>query len=330
VVVVAGCGVVGGSCASVPNGSGTNGSYGDNQGSPLTLFQYAPIGTTSATYVNALVLPQAASGANVPVSAEYGSSSEGTMQLSGSNQYLTVMGYGIPYTTFNNNPTAYSNLTFNPGNTALAQSGNVTSQSAYIPIPRVVALIDANGNVNSSTLVYNAFDGNNPRSAYTADGKNIYISGQGHSPDATGGVFLTTEGTTNSSPAAITGLDTTGKTGSQDTRTVQIINNTLYVSVDTKEGSNSARSFIGTLGTPPSTSLFNSSNGPTELTGFGNSGGTGKVTIGTGASSIGNNLNAGLMINLSPVNFFFANPQTLYVADSGIPKNDSNGSNNST
>ena len=247
-VVVAGCGVVGSSCASVPNGSGPNASFGDNQGSPLTLFQYTPNGTTSASYVNALVLPQAASGANNPVSAEYGSSSEGDLQLSGGGQYLTVMGYGLPYTAFNANPAAYSNLTFNPGNTALAQSGNVTSQSAYIPVPRVVALIDANGNVNSSTAIYNVFDGNNPRSAYTADGKNIYISGQGHSPDATGGVFLTTEGATNSSPIAITGLDTTGKTSAQDTRTVQIntTNNTLYVSVDSKEGKGSnARSSRG-------------------------------------------------------------------------------------
>ena len=59
------------------------------------------------------------------------------------------------------------------------------------------------------------------------------------------------------------------------------------------------------------------------LPGFGNSGGTGKVTITTGANSNGNGPNAGKQINLSPVNYFFANSTTLYVADSGAPKNDS-------
>jgi hypothetical protein len=90
-----------GSCVSVPNGAGTGagnssvGGYGDNQAAPITLFQFAPAGTSSATYINSLVLPQSASGANLPVSGEYGSSSEGTIQLSGNGQYLTLMGYGI-------------------------------------------------------------------------------------------------------------------------------------------------------------------------------------------------------------------------------------------
>ena len=89
VVVVEGCGVYGGACTSVANGNGSGvgnssvGGYGDNEAAPLTLFQYAPTGAASATYVNSLVLPQAGSGANFPVSGEYGSSSEGTLQLSG-------------------------------------------------------------------------------------------------------------------------------------------------------------------------------------------------------------------------------------------------------
>ena len=68
VVVVEGCGVHGGTCTAVPNGTGTGagnssaGGYGDNQGAPLTLFQYTPSGTSSAGYVNSLVLPQTASG----------------------------------------------------------------------------------------------------------------------------------------------------------------------------------------------------------------------------------------------------------------------------
>ena len=54
VVAVEGCGVHAGTCTAVPNGTGTGtgnssaGGYGDNQAAPLTLFQYAPVGTTGA------------------------------------------------------------------------------------------------------------------------------------------------------------------------------------------------------------------------------------------------------------------------------------------
>jgi hypothetical protein len=335
VVLVEGCGVHAGTCTSVPFGSGTGslnstaGGYGDNQAAPLTLFQYTPSGTSSVAFVNSLVLPQTGSGANLPISGEYGSSSEGSMQLSGAGQYLTFMGYGINAVTFDG--AYYPGFTSDPYGAApsgaLAQSGSLTGQS-YSAVPRVVTLIDANGNVNSSAALYNIFNTNNPRSIYTANGSTAYVSGQGTGSDLTGGVFYTLLGAPNSAPTPITGGDANSGTIGQDTRTVQIVNNTLYVSMDTKEGSGSNRSYIGTLGTagtPPTTTV----GAPVELTGFGNSGGTGKVTIGTGPSSIGNNLNAGMAINLSPVNFFFASPSILYVADSGHPKNDSNGDTNS-
>ncbi len=329
VVAVEGCGAHGGTCTTVQNGTGNGsgnssvGGYGDNQGGPLTLFQYTPNGTASASFVNSLVLPQSASAANVPVSGEYGSSSEASMQLSGGGQYLTIVGYGINADAFNANPFAYGS------STALAQTGSLTGQS-YTPVSRVLTLIDANGNVNSSTPIYNIFNTNNPRSAYTFNGTTAYVSGQGSGSDATGGVFYVPVGAPNTAPTAITGLDTSGKTIAQDTRSVQILNNTLYVSVDSKEGSGNNRSYIGTLGSPPATGLYNNGGGPTMLTGFGNTGGTGKVTITSGANSNGNNLNAGLPINLSPSNYFFASSSVLYVADTGAPKNDSNGDNNST
>jgi hypothetical protein len=323
VVAVEGCGVYAGTCTNVANGTGTgtgNSSatgYGDNQAAPLTLFQFTPIGTTSATYVNSLVLPQTASGANLPVSGEYGSSSEGTLQLSGSGQYLTIAGYGINAATFNANPTAYGAAP----SLALAQSGSLTGQS-YNPVARVIALIDSNGTVTSSTAIYNIFNTNNPRSVYTLNGASAYISGQGSGSDATGGVFYTALGSPNPAPTPITGLDTTNNTIAQDTRDVQVVNNTLYVSVDSKGGSGSARSYIGTLGnagTPPTSTV----GAPVMLSGFGNSGGTGKVTITSGSPNTGNGLNAGLQINLSPSNYFFANPATLYVADTGNAKNNS-------
>jgi hypothetical protein len=258
VVVVEGCGVYRGTCLSVPNGNGTGagnssvGGYGDNQAAPLTLFQFAPNGTASVSYVNSFVLPQTASGANLPVSGEYGSSSEGTLQLSGSGQYLTLAGYGINAATFNANPAFYGAAP----SLALAQSGSLSGQS-YTPVARVIALIDAYGNVNSSTALYNVFNTNNPRSVYSANGTAAYISGQGTGCDLTGGVFYTALGVPNSAPTAITGGDAvptsscvaSGYTGSlvaQDTRTVQIYGNTLYLSVDSTEGKSDNR-FHGPL-----------------------------------------------------------------------------------
>jgi hypothetical protein len=492
VVAVSGCGVYGGTppnatpssaaCPTPPVGgtgattgnpvAGSNG-YGDDQGAPWNLWQYQlnamnPT-TLPPTFVNSLQLPQNISGANYPLSTDYGSQSEGTILLSGqlsgttpaigNGVYLTMMGLGLNAATFNTNPTAYcppgytdppgymfSTCDPENGNAAMAQSGSLTGQSypggiGNTPVPRVTALIDANGNVNSSTVLYNIFNQNDPRSAYTLDGIHIYVSGQGCKAwdaannecsggnyDNTGGVYLTTLGANNYSnaannPTAITGPDNgpstsftgtvssssttvTGPAGSfsctpscasspmigasisdslsyysssvtiasvqstssattskkpsgsstsdtntigctaltpcnssDSTRTVQIYNNTLYVSQDDKPGGTGYnRSYIGTLGSPAATSLYlcaSGSNtcpsddgpyGPSNMPGFGNNGGTGKVTISAaGPNSNGNNLNAGLNINLSPSNFFFASPTVLYVADTGFPKNTSNG-----
>jgi hypothetical protein len=330
VVTVQGCGVYGGTCTNVPNGTGNGsgnssvGGYGDNQAAPLTLFQYAPTGTSSALFVNSLVLQPTSSAGNVNVSGEYGSSSEGTLQLSGAGQYLTVMGYGVNAGGFNANPTEYGI----PGG-ELGQSGSLTGQS-YTAVPRVVALVDANGNINTTTALYNIFNANNPRSTYTADGVNIYVSGQGTSGDATGGDFFTTLGT-SSVIASITGDD--GGTGeSQDTRTVQIANDALYVSMDSKTGSYN-RSYVGTMGSPPYTTTYSCAtapggdcptgvpNGPSLLPGLGNTGGTGRVKL-TAAETNGINV-SGEYINLSPSNYFFASSTVLYVADTGTPKNTS-------
>ena len=185
------------------------------------------VGTSSASYVNSLVLPQTQNGLNLPVSGEYGSSSEATLQLSGNGQYLTIMGYGVNAAQFNSAPGTYGP---DSTNKALGQSGSVTGQG-YTAVPRVVALIDANGNVDSTTGLFNVFSTNNPRSAYTVDGSKIYVSGQGSGSDSTGGVFLTTRG--SSSATTITGNDAGGG-NSQDTRIVQIYNGQLYVSTDSK------------------------------------------------------------------------------------------------
>jgi hypothetical protein len=302
-------------------GDGSNtGSYIDNQAAPLTLYQYAVSGTAAATAAGSLELPQTAgagAGGNSAISGEYGSSSEASLQLSGNGQYLTLMGYGINADTYN------STYDVNGTGTALGQSPNTAAGGANVA--RVVALIGADGSVNTSTAISGVFSENNPRGAYTANGTSFYISGQGNFPDTTAGVFYTTLGCTSASClTAITGADTTssGTPANQDTRFVTVYNNTLYVSVDSKAGANSkTREFIGSLGTPPSTTLYNSAAGPTQLPGFGSAGQSSSGNTINITASNGNGVNAaGQTVNLSPENFFFANADTLYVADSGDPK----------
>ncbi len=455
VVAVAGCGVFGGTppnttpsttaCATEPVGGTGIGytGYGDDQASIWTLFQYTPNGASSVTYVNSLQLPQTASGANFPVTNDFGSQSEGTIQLSGNREYLTMMGYGINAAEFDVNYLLYCPGSTNAsnacvpenGNPATAQTGSLTAPVAGVSgttaVPRVAILIDPNGNVNTSTALYNIFDENDARSSYSPDGVNIYVSGQGcktcgptpnqiplttaNPPfDNTMGVYYTPIGATNTAPTPITGNDN-GPTGctnssnppcssSEDTRMVQIYSGTLYVSADAKPGSSTGgynRSLIGTLGDPPATSQFTCTGvgggcgtgygpyGPALMPGFGNTGGTGKVTITAGANGNGLNvttvtcsitsgsatltcpsgtfssvdagdtvvgtgipagttistytssttvtmsnsamatnasasISLGLLINISPQNFFFASPTVLYVADTGSPKNSSN------
>jgi hypothetical protein len=332
-----GDGSAGNGTAATGNTGASSDAYIDNQAAPLTLYEF----TTAAGQTNpvgTVVLPQTQSGNNMPVSGEYGSSSEAQLQLSGDGQYLTIAGYATNAQSYNSNFDQNGASLNNPATgTALAQSCSLSSNCGTTPqVARVIATINSSGQVNSSTTLYNVFNENNPRSVYSPDGKSFYISGQGtgNANDLTGGVFYVPGVGPGQTAVPITGTDATS-TGNppnnigQDTRFVTEYNNTLYVSTDTKEGSGSARDFVGTLGSPPATTVYNGAAGPTQLNGFGTTK-TGVMTITTGANSNGNRLNTGLPINLSPADFFFANATTLYVADTGSPKNDKAGDNSTS
>ena len=295
---------------SVEGDGSSTGSYLDNQAAPVTLYQYAIGGTTSVTAAGSLELPQTLAGGNYAFSGEYGSSSEGTLQLSGNGQYLTLMGYGINADTYN------GTYDVNGTGTALAQSPNTAVGGANVA--RVIALIGANGSVDTTTAITDVFNANNPRSVYTQNGTSFYISGQGNK-DNTGGVFYVSSlGATTAT--AITGADISSKsngTYNQDTRDVQIVNGTLTVSVDSTEGSSKYNidriGTLGALGTPPTTTL---NAPPTALSGI-----NGAISL---ANGNGNAINGSTgSVYLSPENYFYANATTLYVADSGDPKNGS-------
>ena len=196
-----------------------SGSYGDNQASPLTLEQI----TTSGSIVSQIVLPQTTTVVDgvteYAVSAEYGSSSEGTLELSADGHSLVIAGYGINADTFNEGGAAVY------GNAALAQSTSVLG-GEYTAVPRVVADINADGVIDSSTGLYDIFNTNNPRSVATVDGSSFYLSGQGVSGDTTQGVFYATDGASSA----------TSINHATDTRTAEIYDDQLYVSADSKQG----------------------------------------------------------------------------------------------
>lgn len=288
----------------------------DNSAGTIVLQQFAlSANGQTATGAGSLALPQAASGKNLAISGEYGSSSEGFLQLSADGHYLTMMGYGVSASAFNTGGAAVY------GDTALAQSTSVQG-GAYTAVPRVVALIGADASVDTSTGLYDIYDTNNPRSAATVDGQSFYLSGQGAKkggPDE--GIFYAQLGATSA-----TAIDT-----STDTRFVSIQNtgsgNTLTVSRDWSKSKDNTN--VDTL-TASGGGLPTSASGVTEAVlapGAASATGGNAASIDvTAATENGvNDSRLGKFVYLSPEEYFFADPSTLYIADSGAPKNGSAG-----
>ncbi len=321
------------------NGDGS-GTYADNSASPITLQEV----TTSGAQVGQLVLPQttAASGGvtNYAISGEYGSSSEGTLELSQNGQYLTIAGYGVSATAFNSNPQSFGGATkscINVPNIStvtcypLAQTASVANTpgssgsgvATATVVPRVIALVGADGIVDTSTALTGVFNENNPRSVATVDGSSFYISGQGASKnvnDPTQGVFYAARGATTA-----TAID-----NSYETRTVEIHNNQLYVSADTTEGSGvheNISSYSGLPVTASSATVMSNIASKFTVASLSQLNSVDQ-TLGSNPAFTTANKTKGI-VYLSPENFFFASATVMYVADSGAPKGDNNGSGSS-
>ncbi len=270
-----------------------SGVYTDNQATPIVLEDIGLDGSVHGT----LVLPQSTTVVNgvteYAISGEYGSSSEGSLELSADGHSLVIAGYAVNAQTYNAGGAAVY------GNAALAQSTSLQG-GTYTAVQRVIADITANGTVDTSTALYGVFNTNNPRSVATVDGSAFYISGQGVKGDTTQGLFLVRDGATTA-----TAIDNT-----TDTRTAEIYNGQLYVSRDSKQGAGGT-SNIDVYGP----GLPTTSTAGTILVGISQS-----VTLGAGQGNTVNGSAVGSRVNLDPENFFFANSSTLYVADGGTPK----------
>ena len=269
----------------------TTATLADGAPTAISLLEYAPTGG-AALLTDTLPTTNGVGGsANLGVVGEYGSSSEGNIQLSGNGQYLTIGGYsatqaaaGIQASTNTANGTSY------PIGTPYSTSSIALAQSTDTDVSRVAILVGANGSVNSSTVFNDLYSTNNPRSVYSPTGASIYISGQGDKLPADQGIFYAATGT-NTTTSSTT---PTGIYNANDTRFVTGANGNLYYSLDKK-------------GSP--TGIFQYSGLPTS--------GTATATQITAAN---NGLTGTAKVNYSPEGFFFANANTLYVADTGVPK----------
>ena len=230
------------------------------------------------------------------------------------------------------NPSGAEPYGLQNGGTGLAQS---PSQS----VPRVAALIDANGNVNTGTTLSGVYTTDNPRSVYSPDGTMLLISGQGNkngtggaagsndSGDIDEGVFSTTVGST---VTAITGTASAYPTlplasGTTFTSTSIYNNGSTAVPV---YNTNDTRFVTQYALATPTVSMDKGNSKDTRPAGVylmssSSVVGSTQTTTTTTMTQItaGNNGKTGSAeVFYSPEGFWFANANTLYVADTGVSK----------
>ncbi len=191
--------------------------------------------TIAGVFVQTIALPTADNGSNQTFTLSGSATSEGSLNLSGNGQYLTLAGYDAA-----------------PGTATVSSAGG---------IDRIIARVNAQGVVNTTTGIKadSAYKTNNIRGAFTSDGSAIWCSGNGSGN--TGGTYYITFGSINNNPIQIS-------TTPANTRTVRAFNNQLYVS--SASGTFHGISSVGT-GLPTTagqtTSIlsgFSTTTGPSE------------------------------------------------------------------
>ena len=182
-----------------------------NTGSPVFLDEYTPGGTL----VQSIALPTTASGSSNQLIASGTANSEGLLTRSADGRYLLLTGYARDL----------------GGGTSL-------SGTAATTVPRTVGRVKYDGTIDTSTALSDFASGNNPRSAASSDGLDIWVAG------AAGGVRYTRYSAFGSTTS--TQLSTTNT----NLRQVDVAGGQLYVSTQ-----NGTTIRVGTVGSgTPTTS----------------------------------------------------------------------------
>ena len=183
------------------------------------LLEYTPTGTL----VQTVALPVANAGTALAFSETGSSTADASLTRSADGRYLILPGYNAT-----------------PGTAAVASTTAAANN-------RLIARIAADGTINTSTRLSDAFSAGNIRGAASADGSSFYAVGNNT------GVVYTTLGNTGTSTTISTGLPT-------NLRTINIVRGNLYVS--SASGTTQGIAQVGT-GLPTTTGQV-----ITPLTGF--------------------------------------------------------------
>ncbi len=165
-------------------GSGGDSGALSSAATPVFLDEY----TFAGGLVTSIPMPTVASGSVHALVASGSATSEGLITRSVDGHYVLSTGY----------------------NAAVGTTG--IAATASTAVARVIGRLDASGNVDTSTALTDTDSGNNPRSAVSTDGMNLWIAG------AVDGVKYTTLGATTA-----VGL------GGANLRQVNIFGGQLYV-----------------------------------------------------------------------------------------------------
>ncbi len=138
---------------------------------PIRLDEFGPVGGLAAT----IELPTTESGANKPLLDSGAASSDGGLTLSGNGECLLTVG-----------------INAKPGTEKVLETKASTN-------PRVVAVVNGKGEVDTTTALTNFANENNPRSATSSDCKQLWVGGNG--TKTTGGVIVTELGQNHGNPA---------------------------------------------------------------------------------------------------------------------------------
>ena len=227
--------------------------------SPVFLSEFSPSVANQSTYVQQVALPTVVSGSNNPLTISGTAASEGSLSLSANGEYLVVAGYDQTV----------------GGKTQLNST---------------VGLVDANGDVNTTTTS-SQLSGNNTRGAASVDGTSVWIGG------ANGTVYETTGTVQTGANTGGTLIDT-----KPSARSMQIVPAAVSPESVSGNGVNALLAVSSSASTMGVDEYLESST-VTAL----------PTTTGTTNAALNGMTSAN---SPSPFAFFFANSTTMFVADS--------------
>jgi len=257
-----------------PDGDGTQALAGGGLAATIYLDEY----TTSGVFVQSIKAPNVqntAVGSQRGLTLSGAANTEGLLTLSGNGQYLVIAGY---------NQTA--NVAGTNANASYSEAAPATA------VERVAGRMDLNGNWDTTTAFIDAMSGQSIRSAYSPDGINFYVTGNG-------GNGITVAGnakTTNGIHLGVLGVNTGGTTLSTqlnpaglttNNRQVMLYKGEVYVSNANTSGTQAPGRGVDKLQFDPQ----NNDNRLFSLPGFPTAAGP------------------------APDDFWFFNDTTLYLAD---------------